>query len=333
MNSTNNRPVRSGPALLALVTGLVLAAPAYAQLSGAELRATGQISAADFVPVRAPQNLREESLFDQILTGNGTYDFTVGAPGAVASAFVQMDFGWARVAASATAEKFGSPGGSFQTAAARVDYIIASVSDIITIGGPGLTGTGTARLGVNVEGTLSASGLYQEGSGDAYAAGAASVAFRVPSADLTSSWSSGLIRSGDPVPDADLQEFLGGYIPFTFGTPFEIQFEIFLSAFADVRALDKPAVSGFFNDFRNTVTWAGVSDLQDALGQPVGNFTVSSLSGTDYRSPITASPVPLPATWLLLGTGVAVMSLRGRWRRQGPLLSLDSISKPVSGPA
>ncbi len=67
-------------------------------------------------------------------------------------------------------------------------------------------------------------------------------------------------------------------------------------------------------EFSNTVQWLGVSQVQDANGNPVA-FTMVSGSGVDWTSAVPLQVVPLPATIWLLGTALAGVATRFRNRR------------------
>ena len=56
------------------------------------------------------------------------------------------------------------------------------------------------------------------------------------------------------------------------------------------------------NDAFNSAFWGGMTDMRDANGNAVTDFSVFSVSGTDWAQSFIPSPVPLPpAVWLLGG--------------------------------
>jgi hypothetical protein len=64
--------------------------------------------------------------------------------------------------------------------------------------------------------------------------------------------------------------------------------------------------------FSQTLLWGGITSITDALGNPVADYTLTSLSGFDYRYPATDSTAPPhgsapePGTVaLLLGAAIA----------------------------
>jgi len=107
---------------------------------------------------------------------------------------------------------------------------------------------------------------------------------------------------------------LGMDVPFISGVPFDIRFGIFQSGSVFVRpyVLGSGAAASFVGDFGSTITWAGVTNLRDALGNPIETFDITSLSGTDYRNAIT--PVPEPAGVLLWLAGLAALAGRVRMK-------------------
>ena len=63
------------------------------------------------------------------------------------------------------------------------------------------------------------------------------------------------------------------------------------------------------SDLGHTVAWAGVTELRDANGAAVGNFSMlSASSGFDYRSAYVSAVPEVPTAWLL----VAGLGLLGR---------------------
>ncbi|MBI3350375.1 MAG: PEP-CTERM sorting domain-containing protein, partial [Burkholderiales bacterium] len=76
----------------------------------------------------------------------------------------------------------------------------------------------------------------------------------------------------------------------------------------------------------HTVTWGGISALQDASGHEIADWQVLSASGADYAHAINA-PIPEPATLSLLLTGLAWLSLRGARS------ALRTWKRPVTGAA
>jgi PEP-CTERM motif len=101
--------------------------------------------------------------------------------------------------------------------------------------------------------------------------------------------------------------FFGGVdLPIVWGTPWDLQ--------VGLLALSQHTGQASF------LSSARLTDIQlfDAAHRRTTDFTLTSASGTDY---LAASPVPEPATWMLLGLGLMAMRVaQGRrgtavWRR------------------
>lgn len=97
-------------------------------------------------------------------------------------------------------------------------------------------------------------------------------------------------------------------ISFTYGVPLELRFWVQIQTAA---LWDNGSYA--IADLSHTATWGGITDIEDSLGDPVEDYSLSSDSGTDYLNPI-----PEPSTTaLLLGAGVFVVALsRRRFRKE-----------------
>lgn len=83
--------------------------------------------------------------------------------------------------------------------------------------------------------------------------------------------------------------------------------------------LEYPSQSGVFEadgvaDLGNTIAWGGITELRDANGQLITDFSaISATSGFDYRNAYV-SAVPIPAAVWLFGSGL--LGLIGVARRK-----------------
>jgi hypothetical protein len=204
-------------------------------------------------------------------------------------------------------------------------YAAAAFSDTLTISAPGLAGTrGTVRLGVDVEGGLSAADsvlpnqpvsayafggvlLHTWVDGDRSANGTAFTIATDLERETHVSWPACCGLNGGET----IQTHAGFGVSFEYGTPFAFGFAIEIegTANADVDAPGWSTVATFVGDFGGTATWAGIFDLRDEAGAPVPQFEVTSLSGTDYRGAI----VPEPGAALSVYAAVVALA----WRRRG----------------
>lgn len=255
-------------------------------------------------------------------TGSEQYSFAVASLLSLASVSARIDHGWARVVGAASGSVDGAPANQRRQGSAAYS-VRAGFDDTITIDAPGLTGqTGTVRIGMDVEGVVSAGADWWPGQSAAVSLGAATIRFFGPG---LSARRVAEVRNPAEPPDyysaETIEGFLGGTAHIVFGTPFPIEFSVFLWGNADAISNAQPGVTGapatatMVGDFRNTFGWAGIAELRDAGGAPVLDFTVTSLSGTDYRDPIV--PVPEAGTSLPALAGLAGLTWRSSSRRSG----------------
>ncbi|MEZ6073231.1 MAG: hypothetical protein R3C10_23915 [Pirellulales bacterium] len=60
-------------------------------------------------------------------------------------------------------------------------------------------------------------------------------------------------------------------------------------------------------DFGNTLTWGGITTVQDAItGEVIDDWTIESVSGFDYSQPF---PVPEPSSFVLFAIAVALFTV------------------------
>lgn len=252
--------------------------------------------------------------FTHEFTGEEGYSFgEAGASGngvSGGSAFAQIGFGWMRLVGTVTSVSGANPEGHSNGGESEITFT-GRIADELTIQSPTQTGqAGTVKLSALLGGVLSPSVESSAGAGD-QAGGTA-----------TASMGAGFIVStgantfpGDvPIRVDDVD--IGGDVGFIYGTPFAINMEV------NVRGRVASASNGLFSasavsvgDFSRTLAWGGISNVRDAGGNPVTDYTVTSLSGTDYRGPIVPPPlIPEPATLQLC---LALLAASGvvRWRR------------------
>jgi hypothetical protein len=276
-------------------------------------------------------SLSDGLAFDENLVPNALSSFAISAEtadavGAAVSA--RVGNGWMRFQNTAVSSIFATPGGTEAGGGARF-LINATVHDTLTIDAPGLTGlTGSATLGFRVDGVLAAAVDASHPRSEGRAEGLAIVAANL----VAHTTAFGALRAdvgnpawmGLPPVLGFSEEFLGGVVHFTYGTPIDV----FLSFYSEGRAAAQsndesdtvgglPATATLVSDFGNTITWAGVADLNDADGNAVADFTAYSGSGEDFRFAIAAPPVPEPATGLLWAAGLMTLALGVR-RHQRP---------------
>jgi len=266
--------------------------------------------------------------FNQALTNNVTHSFAYATPfGDAADVVARVGDGWMRIGAVASSARFGAPAREAWSGHARFG-LRAEVLDTIVINNPALTGTvGFADLGFLVEGVLSAGRDAPAGSNFA-AAGGANIAVSLFAINtVTQNFPLRAENRGraQDIPAVGLDnEIMGGELSFVYGMPFNYFVVLETEALASSGSTGGPNNAGlpsatsFVSDFRNTITWAGVSNLRDAAGNPVTEFTAFSGTGADFRHAIVpASPIPVPGGFVLFASALLVMTKPSRWRFRG----------------
>lgn len=235
--------------------------------------------------------------------GNGCSD---------ASGYVQAGFGWMRMYGVVRSVSGASPTIEYSNNGRAVLGIFSQFTDELTISDPARNGTqGSVFLSTLLDGGLSPA-LDVFGPSE-LANGYAEGYFGATFLDMVYLEANTIDLPPTRIDNAEI----GGTVSFIFGQPFSIT----VAASSWMQASSgsygtNAAVATFVSDFSRTLTWGGMSDLRDADGNPVADYSVSSLSGTDYRYAIVPPPVPEPATLLLWLLGLSLLAARQRWQRR-----------------
>lgn len=255
--------------------------------------------AADYEPDVGPRqnvdDLRRDDgpripLFDVTVATETVFNSSASVVGRLGRGYTALDV-------QAFARVSGAPAGTDAQARGA-----AAFNDTITISAPGRNGQpGTVRLGVQVDGILSASrsqsltGIQSSAYGNGGAAYRFDVTDGSPGPGGLVSTGAGFVDceaafvqiGGFPIfpPTEHVGQALGGIVNFTYGAPIHFRFliEVDLDSDASVSEAGFSATATLVGDFGNTARWAGILDLKDQAGNAVTDFTVTSVSGTDYR--------------------------------------------------
>jgi hypothetical protein len=277
------------------VAGSVLVDSALMQISG--FRST----AAPTGPLRDTLALGSGANVGPAIVGGGwaRYEADFGTLRAAAAAHVRLD-------ADLPIDAIGDTG-----AAAR-----ASWTDHVTFTAPGLAGTrGTVRVRLDLSG-----GLRTEVAGDGRGSDDSNVADTGWSAALTlgrgvghsqqrsASCTARLGTGCVPLPGSDpLGRWISEPIEIVFGWPTELTVQLDAGVYLQTRL---SGTTRAVSDLSHTLAWGGIAELLDAQGAPVGGWSVSSASGTDWSLPVAVVPEPRAALLLAFGLGVLGAVLR-----------------------
>lgn len=100
-------------------------------------------------------------------------------------------------------------------------------------------------------------------------------------------------------------------VPFTFGQP--ISLSVSLYVLAGISVIDTGSSARAEADYGHTLRWGGLTEVRNAEGNAISNYTALSDTSTfNYALP---SPVPELGTIWLLGAGLLALALLQRLRR------------------
>ena len=242
-----------------------------------------------------------------------------GGPLGLASLQATVGFGWMRVVGAATATAGPVGVGGYEHGRAGFHFETVFV-DRLTINIPGFPGQQIfVPMGMVGDGGLSAAADSGNDPTQSFASalGVATFSLSAPSLVASTTGVVGVPPARYPGVDPAIlyrDQFVGGVATVTVGVPFDVRFGVELYADVGAFTFGAPAAASMVGDFGRTFTWAGLSGLTDADGNPVTDFVVTSLSGTDYRYAVTPPPVPEPSAALLLALGLGVVSAARRCR-------------------
>jgi hypothetical protein len=184
--------------------------------------------------------------------------------------------------------------------------IEVSFIDTLVLNSPGLEGQpGTATFAMTFDGS--------------YARTSAQISTPLGPATVTSSGASAslaLLVNGvnsfyvvdTTSPEGSVFALVTVTAPIVIGTPFQVEARLVLETVADwdgnPYTLQLVEGSGT-SSYDETARWGGISEVRDAAGNPVRDWTVSSESLTDYRD---AFAVPTPSLGAMLLTGALIVS-------------------------
>lgn len=313
--------------VLFAVASVALLAPPPALALSATIEGTVDYDYGRYSSSSNQFSVDDELDFDEALTPNVTHSFAIAAPvfdTLGASVVASFGPGWLRLHGTAAVAIGATPDGTEAGGRSSFEFY-ARVFDSVTIDAFGLTGTtGTARVGFWADGGLSAGRDASEPFSSAGACGVANAGATLTGNDVVSESLDGLVDNagaclviGAPPAITFSDTFLGGVLNFTYGTPIDV--EVYFVTEGAARAASDyddglPAAATMVADFGRTFTWAGVSDLRDAAGAPVVDFTALSSTGADFRYAIPAPEVAEPASRLLAFTVLGWLSARAQQR-------------------
>jgi hypothetical protein len=323
------------PALSAL--GLLLAGLALQPVQGATLwegDASARVSTTASAAYRPPGASSDVSSYDWdspsrvesdaatgVSTSSSSTTGLAGSPLTSTASYASgsSSGGLAGVSASVAV----NTAGGIQNSGSGTAEAIADWSDAVVIDSPGRTGqSGYLNASLILDGNLFVQAFGQDAHNfeSAFATlsiigeGLTAASGQVPAGQCLSgagycayAFAGASTISGSP--DNGYYAFgsLDVVIPFTFGQEFYISYTLKAKATAQAISWDQFAVQGAATglaSYANTLSWGGIDQITSG-GIVVGDFSLDSGSGVDYREAVTA--VPLPATHFLLISGLAAL--------------------------
>ncbi|MGM9484544.1 PEP-CTERM sorting domain-containing protein [Roseateles sp. NT4] len=103
-------------------------------------------------------------------------------------------------------------------------------------------------------------------------------------------------------------------VSFVFGTPINLHMAASATSLAGASFIYGSNSAGFVTDLSHTLGWGGISGVTDAAGNAIG-YSALGASGFNFAQPFT-SPVPEPASLLMMGVGLLALLTLSR-RRPG----------------
>ena len=175
---------------------------------------------------------------------------------------------------------------------------VATWVDGVTFDAPGLTGqSGTATVNFEIDGHVFASSSSADGR--------ATYAFQVQLNPITIEHNKSAVYQVGFAPEGSdfMNTPISTTFPITFGAKRTWNFSI--SAEGSVHGFTADATG--LGDLGSTALWQGISEVRDSSGNLVGNYTLTSESGTNWRQ-----AVPEPGVMLMAGVAAMLAGLRRR---------------------
>lgn len=324
----------------ALLAACLLAAPVHAATLGEATATASTQAGVAYRPAGSPSEINDFAsdasgrIEDDVDTGVlATADSSIGLTGSPLTSTASAAVGSASAGlAGVSAGVSVTTAGGYQNSGSGTAEALAEWWDGVVIDRAGLTGqSGYLTATLVLDGSLYVEAFGQDahnlerafatlsviGEGLAPATGQASAGQCLWGAGYCAYAFAGATDiSGAPENGYYEHGSLAVVIPFTFGQEFYLGYTLKAKATAQAISWDEFAVPGDASglaSFASTLRWGGIDGVFRGGGIPVGDFSLASGSGLDYRQAVAA--VPLPAAHVLLVTGFAAIGAWGRRRR------------------